>query len=125
MTGPRHPKTLVVDDERLIADSLTTILNRSGFEARAAYTGEMAIELARDFEPDILVTDVVMPGISGIDAAVEVCEMCPKCKVVLFSGQAIADRLIVRGHSQDLGFELISKPVHPETLLAKLRSIAV
>ena len=60
----------------------------------AAYRGEIAIEMARNLSPDLLITDVVMPGISGIEAAIQVRDMLPACKVLLFSGQLAAQGLV-------------------------------
>lgn len=121
MTGPGHPRVLVVDDERIIADTLTTILAKSGYGARAAYSGEMALEMARNFHPDLLITDVVMPGITGIEAAIKMREFLPTCKVLLFSGQATTERLIEAARAQIHEFELLAKPVHPAELLARVR----
>ena len=63
------PKVLVADDERVIADTLAMILNQSGFEARAVYSGERALELAATLKPDMLISDVIMADLNGIDAA--------------------------------------------------------
>src|ERR1700745_347609 len=70
-TGQRLRRTVfVVDDESLIADTLAEILNDSGdFDAIAIHGGERALELAQDTAPDILISDVVMPGIGGIELA--------------------------------------------------------
>ncbi len=82
------PKVLVVDDERVIADTLAMILNQSGFEARAVYSGEKAVELAASFTPDMLITDVIMADLNGIDAAIMIRALLPRIKILLFSGQA-------------------------------------
>jgi YesN/AraC family two-component response regulator len=52
------------------------------------YSGEAAVELAQDLRPDILIIDVIMLCVSGIDAAIKVQSMLPSCKILLFSGQA-------------------------------------
>jgi CheY-like chemotaxis protein len=123
--NPNHhnPKVLVVDDERIIADSLTMILSNSGYDARAAYSGEMAIEMARNFCPDMLITDVLMPGISGIEAAIKVRELLPACKVLLFSGQAATHNLLETASARGHEFELLTKPVHPTQLIAKMQHV--
>ncbi|HZL52372.1 MAG TPA: response regulator, partial [Terracidiphilus sp.] len=79
---------LVADDERAIADTLAVILTKAGFETRAVYGGEAAVEMAERFRPNMLISDVVMPGTSGIDAAIRIGAMLPTCKILLFSGQA-------------------------------------
>jgi DNA-binding response OmpR family regulator len=122
-TNRHYPRVLVVDDEHTIADSLTMILSHSGYDPRAAYSGEMAIEMARNFCPDMLITDVLMPGISGIEAAIKVREMLPACKVLLFSGQAATQNLLETASARGHEFELLTKPVHPKDLIARMQSV--
>ena len=64
------PKVLIADDERVIADTLAAILNHGGFEARAVYSCPEALEIARTFSPDMLIADVIMAGMNGIEAAI-------------------------------------------------------
>jgi CheY-like chemotaxis protein len=115
------PKVLVADDERVIADTLAIILNQSGFEATAVYSGEKAVETAKSLRPDMLISDVIMTDLNGIDAAIKIREMLPSCKILLFSGQAATADLLDRAQVQGHQFEILAKPVHPQDLLAKLR----
>jgi CheY-like chemotaxis protein len=71
------PKVLVADDERVIANTLNIILNQSGFEATAVYSGEEAVQTAKTLQPDVLISDVVMPGGHGIYAAIEIRKILP------------------------------------------------
>ena len=119
---PQKPKVLVADDERVIADTLAIILNQSGFDATAVYTGEKAVETARTLRPDMLISDVIMTDLNGIDAAIRIREMLPACKILLFSGQAATADLLDRARGQGHEFEILAKPVHPQDLLARLRS---
>ena len=116
------PHVLIADDERLIADTLNLILKKAGFEAEAVYSGQKAVEAARNRCPDIFLADVVMPGMTGIDAAIEIAAMNPACRILLLSGQAATADLLhdarLRGHH----FEVLLKPLHPSQLLARLRS---
>jgi CheY-like chemotaxis protein len=116
------PKVLVADDERVIADTLAIILNQSGFEATAVYSGERAVEAAQELRPDMLISDVIMTDLNGIDAAIKIREMLPSCKILLFSGQAATADLLERAQEKGHQFEILAKPVHPQDLLAKLRS---
>ena len=116
-----HPKVLVVDDEQVIADTLAMILNQSGFDARAVYSGEKALELASTFAPDMLITDVIMADLNGIDAAIRMRSMLPQIKILLFSGQAATADLLEKARAQGYEFEILAKPVHPQDLLSKLR----
>jgi DNA-binding response OmpR family regulator len=119
--GQAKPRVLVADDERVIADTLTMILNQSGFEARAVYSGEKAVELAADFKPEMLISDVIMGGLSGIDAAIRIRGLFPQVKILLFSGQAATSDLLEKARVQGYEFEILAKPVHPQDLLARLR----
>ena len=114
-------RVLVVDDEKVIADTLAIILNKAGYNASAAYTGNQAVDLARSERPDLVITDVIMPDMNGIEAAIHIREFLPACKILLFSGQAATVDLLedarVHGHE----FEILAKPIHPGDLLAKLR----
>jgi DNA-binding response OmpR family regulator len=116
------PKVLVVDDERVIADTLSMILNQSGFEARAIYSGEGALELASTFLPDMLISDVIMADLNGIDAAIRIRAQLPKIKILLFSGQAATADLLEKARTQGYEFDILAKPVHPQDLLNRLRS---
>ena len=116
------PKVLVADDERVIADTLAIILNQSGFEALAVYNGERAVEMAKSFQPDMLISDVIMTDLNGIDAAIKIRSILPSCKILLFSGQAATADLLDRARVQGHEFEILAKPVHPQDLLARLRS---
>jgi CheY-like chemotaxis protein len=122
MSENHKPKVLVVDDERVIADTLAMILNQSGFQARAVYSGENALEMAATFEPDMLIADVIMADLNGIDAAIKIRALLPRVKILLFSGQAATADLLEKARAQGYEFEILAKPVHPQDLLTKLRS---
>jgi len=111
------PKVLVADDERVIADTLAMILNQSGFEARAVYSGEGALELAHDFKPNMLISDVIMADLNGIDAAIRIRALLPEIKILLFSGQAATADLLEKARTEGYEFEILAKPVHPQDLL--------
>ena len=115
------PKVLVADDERVIADTLAMILNQSGFEAQAVYSSEKALEVVPVFKPDMLISDVIMGELNGIDAAIQIRAMLPNIKILLFSGQAATADLLEKARAKGYEFEILAKPVHPQDLLAKLR----
>ena len=111
----------MADDERVIADTLVMILNQSGFEARAVYSGEKAVELASVFKPDMIISDVIMADLNGIDAAIRIRALFPEAKILLFSGQAATADLLEKARAQGYEFEILAKPVHPQDLLTRLR----
>jgi CheY-like chemotaxis protein len=120
----RIPVVYVVDDESVIAQTLAMILNQGGFIAFAFKDPKQALVAAEvGSAPDLLITDVMMPGMSGIDLAIRFQQVCPECKVFLFSGHAATANLLEIARSQGHEFEVMSKPIHPNDLLAKLRAV--
>jgi CheY-like chemotaxis protein len=118
------PTVLVVDDERLIADTLSEILTQHGFAAFKAYSGEEAVQLSRALRPEIVLSDVLMPRMSGIDMAIQIRQVLPATRIVLFSGQATTAELLKRAAAEGHTFELLAKPIHPEELLKKIRELS-
>jgi DNA-binding response OmpR family regulator len=118
----KNTTVLVVDDERLIADSMTEILRRSGFNAACAYDGLAALELALQITPDFVLTDVVMPRMNGVQLAIAIRKALPATEILLLSGQAGITEIMEGGRKEGYLFELIAKPVHPEKLLQRLRT---
>lgn len=116
-------RVLVVDDERLIAETVVAILNVNGFEAVEAFNGEDALEAARKLQPDVVLTDVLMPKMSGVELGIKIRQELPKTKIFLFSGQAATSELMRRAEADGYAFELFPKPIHPEDLIAKLRGL--
>jgi CheY-like chemotaxis protein len=114
---PPNPVVLVVDDEAVIADTLTTILAQHGIAAMTAYDGFGALEIARVIPPDLLLADVVMPGMSGIDLAIAIKQDIPDCAILLFSGQAATAGLLAKAGKAWCDFEVLLKPIHPQTLV--------
>lgn len=117
----RATRIIVVDDEARIANTLVEILRGEGFETASASTGEAAIELARMFKPDIVLSDVIIPGLNGIEAAIRIGAMLPKCRIILFSGQAATLDLLKDARSRGHDFEILAKPIKPAVLLSIIR----
>jgi len=117
-------RILIVDDEKIIADTLALILNTIGCESKAVYSGESALAAAEQFQPDILISDVIMAEMSGIEVANIISEKQPNCKVILFSGQAATADLVAHAVSRGHAFEILAKPVHPRTLIELVRGLA-
>jgi DNA-binding response OmpR family regulator len=118
--GSHRPSILVVDDESSIADTLAEILVRSGYAARAVYDADSALEASLLNPPEMLISDVVLPGMSGIDLAITMRRIFPDCKIILFSGQASTADLLAAANREGHQFVLLNKPVHPTDLLARI-----
>jgi DNA-binding NtrC family response regulator len=111
-------KVLIVDDERIIADSLRLIFLTNGYEALSAYSAEEATEIIVEWLPDLIIIDVILPGMNGIDLAIAVREQFRNCRVLLFSGQATTAELLTDAATRGHRFEILAKPVHPNDMLA-------
>jgi len=121
--GLSRPFILVVDDERRIAVTLALILNTKGYAAEAAHDGASALEICRQRLPDLVVTDIVMPGMNGIELAIAIRRQFPGCRILLFSGQADTMEILEDSKRQGYDFELLAKPLHPEELLKKVKEL--
>lgn len=118
-----HVSTIyVVDDEKLIADSLGLILRREGFDATSFTNPLQALDTISRRPPDLLISDVIMPELSGIDLAIQTRVLSPECRILLFSAAA-ADALH-RAAEAGQDFRLLQKPVHPTMLLEEIEKIA-
>ena len=113
----------VVDDEELIANTLAIILNNAGFDAHAFYSGQDAIDSLEKLQPDLLVTDVVMEGMNGIEAAIITRSRSPTCKILFFSGHATTADRLETARTQGYDFDILAKPIHPTDLIEKLHRL--
>jgi CheY-like chemotaxis protein len=118
---PVKQRIIVADDEPVIANTLATILNHDGFEARAVYSGEEALQMASTFNPDMLISDVIMGELNGIETALLMRTLLPAIKVLLFSGHSHSADLLNQARARGHDFEVLAKPIHPNDLLPRLR----
>jgi DNA-binding response OmpR family regulator len=114
----------VVDDEPVIASSLAAILQMNGFSARFFTCPLKALAAARSESPDLVISDVAMPGISGIDLAIQMRAQYPNCMILLFSGQAATLDLLEGARAQGYDFRLLQKPVHPSEFLSEIGQLS-
>jgi CheY-like chemotaxis protein len=113
-------KILVVDDEQPIADTLALILQRAGYEAHAVYNGDDAMSFVTESRPNAVISDVMMPGLNGVELAIEIRNKCPECMVMLVSGNANTQDLLEEAREQGHTFEVLAKPIPPRQLLSRL-----
>jgi CheY-like chemotaxis protein len=114
------PLVLIVDDERIIADTLSMILSRSGFSTVTAYDGLEGLEIAQTVRPDLVISDVMMPGMTGVELAITVTQTIPTCRILLFSGQAATVDLLEKARDAGHSFTTLTKPVHPTDMLKRV-----
>jgi DNA-binding NtrC family response regulator len=119
MSGSQQKKrVLIVDDERVIADSLAIIFANEGYDARAVYSAEQALQLFSEWVPNLAILDVRLPGMNGIELAIQLKEKYPECKVALFAGQAATADLAGSARQSGHSLDILENPIHPTALLA-------
>lgn len=114
---------LVVDDERSVADTLAAILETAGYSSVAVYSGEQALQVLQSVCPALILTDVVMPGMDGVEFAVQARARCPAALILLISGNAATLKIVETARRSGHAFELLAKPVPPRELLAKVATL--
>jgi DNA-binding response OmpR family regulator len=112
-------RILIIEDERAIADSVSHSLRREGFEARAATDGEAGLRLAEEFKPDVILLDLMLPGMPGLDV----------CRTLRRKSTVPIIMLTARAEEVDrvLGLEMgaddyVTKPFSMRELVARVRA---
>jgi len=111
-------KILVVDDERLTADTLGLIFRKRGFGVQVAYTVDQALQSALDFQPDLILCDISMPRRDGIELLEEVGRQALPCRVLVLTGY-LTNLLPVSEQIRKMpqSTHVLTKPCPPEDLL--------
>jgi DNA-binding response OmpR family regulator len=111
-------RILLVDDEERIVNFLALKLKLSGYEVVCAANGEKGLELARTYEPDIMLLDVIMPGIDGLEVLRRLRQFSSIPVIVLSAKERIYDEVMALGAN---GF--MSKPFNPDDLIVKVKAL--
>jgi CheY-like chemotaxis protein len=117
-------RVLVVDDDRLVADTLALIFERNGFSAKVAYSADEALMRSREFAPDLLLCDVTMPGRDGLSLAEDVTRELPACRILMLTG-FYSNLKSVREQARKLERPLgiLTKPCQPSELLREAAAL--
>lgn len=117
-------RIFVVDDENCVADTLAVIFRKAGYEASAFYNAQNALAQIETCCPELVISDVRMPGTNGVDLAVHIRERHPACKVVLFSGHCSTLNILEMVGHRGYDFELLAKPISHTDLLARIETVS-
>jgi DNA-binding NtrC family response regulator len=117
----RKLRVFVVDDEHMIASTLATILTNAGYLAEAFLDPLEALRAAETVCPDIVITDVMMPQLNGIDLGIQFKTKYPACRVLLFAGHGATGEQLKSARDRGHDFEMLAKPMHPKDLLEAIR----
>ena len=113
-------RALVVDDEEPLVAFVRSYLEADGFDVEAALDGERGVELARSFEPDVIVLDLMLPGIDGIEACRRIRSFSDAYVVMLTARTEEVDRIIGLSIGAD---DYVTKPFSPRELVARIRAM--
>jgi len=117
----KQNRIFVVDDEEIIATSLAMVLTNFGFNATPFSHPLRALDACHLESPDFLISDAIMPEISGVELAIRMLKICPNCRVMLLTGQSDKQGLLEAAQASGNHFEVVSKPTPPLELIRKIQ----
>ena len=112
---------LVLDAEEIIRSVITRILEREGYTVHTAGDLPSALELVKDCTPDLLLTNLYIPGTSGHDAARFLRSMCPNMRVLIVAG--LPDDRLIEDRTKGEGFASFPKPFDKKQLTEKVKNV--
>jgi DNA-binding response OmpR family regulator len=114
-------RILLVEDDRSIADYVGPELEHLGFHVRCAYGGPSGLEEARTFEPELIVLDIMLPGLDGVGVLKRLRQAGSRVPVIMLTAR---DATLDKVHSLDLGADdYVTKPFEMDELLARIRAL--
>ena len=115
-----NPRVLVVEDEYTIADAIAARLRAEGFDVELAYDGEAAVRAATSYQPDLVVLDVMLPGLDGLEVCRRVQASRPVPVLMLTARDDETDLLVGLGVGAD---DYVTKPFSMRQLVARIRAL--
>jgi DNA-binding response OmpR family regulator len=114
-------RVLVVEDDRSIAGFVEPELERLGFRVRCAYDGPSGLRQAREFRPELVILDIMLPGLDGVGVLKEIRHSGSRVPIVMLTAR---DTTLDKVHSLDIGADdYITKPFDIEELMARIRAL--
>ena len=114
-------KVLIIEDEKITRITLANTLRKEGFETSSAETGEEGLALFHQVSPDVVITDLRLPKIGGIEVLSTVLAKAPQCKVIVITAYASVESAVA---ALKMGaYDYLTKPFAPEKLLSILRNV--
>lgn len=120
MTGGTAGTLLIVEDERNLASILTDYLRREGFRVETAYDGQRGLELWRAARPDLVLLDLMLPGVDGLEVARRIRSESSVPIIMLTARDEEIDKLLGLGLGAD---DYVVKPYSPREVVARVRAV--
>ena len=115
-----EPTILVVDDNKGVLEFLLLLLSKHGFSVIGASSGGQCLQIVKDQHVDLIILDVMMPVMDGLQVCQELKTICPSVPVILLTAR---DDMMTRAAAMDLGVsEFVAKPVNNRDLLNRVRT---
>lgn len=121
-TEAAKPLVLIVDDETSITMTCSAILESHGYRTAIANDGKTALQKALEIRPDLVFSDVVMPGLNGVSLAIALTEALPETRILLFSGNTATADILAGARDQGYSFRILAKPVPIPEMLEAVRT---
>ncbi len=116
------PLVLIVDDELHMCTILRRILKKEGYRVITAPDGETAFQFIREEEPDVILFDLLMPGIDGREVCRRVREFFPKTQIIYFTAKVESDPLALKELRSEAD-AFITKPATSKQILSRVSSV--
>lgn len=113
-----------MDDDRLVADTLTLIFESNGFVARTAYSAEEGLKSSREFIPHLLLCDVTMPDRDGLSLVEDVTRELPTCRILVLTGfYSNLKSVREQAHKLSRPLGILTKPCQPSEVLREAAAL--
>ena len=117
-------RILIVDDNSLVRDALRLMLTRAGHEVVEASDGGRALALHKESPAEMIVTDILMPKVEGLETIREFRRLMPECKIIAITGGGYLDPETMLSLAKEAGADAIfTKPIEREAFLAGLAAL--
>lgn len=121
-----HRKVLLVDDNQLASEAMQMVLESDGFDVDAADNAKQALASLKNSSPDIVITDIVMPDMDGLEFIRSIRELSTGVPILAISGMESEDGALYLKQAEKLGADIcLSKPVSRGQLLESVRYLLV
>jgi DNA-binding NtrC family response regulator len=118
------PTVLIVDDDKGIRELITQVLEREGFSTTSVENGESCLELLGKNKFDLLIIDIVLPGLGGMEILMNINNKYPKMRIIIISGMVATDSVVMRNLGSQFGASaILAKPLENKVLLREVKKV--